>query len=642
MGGICNYPGCGGLGEPCCINNACHGSLECIDNRCRYTGSDYGTCGNLYRDINGPLEGGKLYVVDQQGIPEDDIRRRYPVVLLVHGMGSDCSAWTNYLQWFRNKGYRIGNVSLYRHESEHSQVPTYEMFNPNGQMLLELSDSLKAYMEIMYPDSLGWNNNIVAVAHSRGGLDAENAIVLKGADMKGIVSLATPWFGSKLADVCVSGVPPSGRCDEICLLTLPALPAYFKCLAICLAVSEITSYVCTRMLPDSRILTTWDVSRYRNSITSAIQNSPIKYAAGIGYTRNLLCGGFNGKNIVTCFLLKYFFFEWANDGMVQGNSVYRMNHIFGDSKFELISPECPNMFNCPSPGMWVVDHSAVRESYDIFNNEVELKVRDIGGNQNSTTSGGVDYQALMEAMREVRITRSAGYITYLSGGDTLHLRIGRNLGISGIAILSQSMLQGINMDYCDTCLYKYSYESASKDLYREITLRAVDSGSVIIGFILDSEEALMEMERDRIRYREGDSAILTLRLPKDEYQITAYYTNADRMEGGDIQFVNNRAVIRNLREGIYMVGVQIEGRTYRRTLIMYFPVEEREPSGKSMGYKETLPELSEGIYKVYDLSGRLIYRGYTSGGKVSLEHLNLRKGVYIVKQGKKTYKVMVK
>ncbi len=591
----------------------------------------------MYRDINGPLEGGKLYVVDQQGIPEDDIRRRYPVVLLVHGMGSDCSAWTNYLQWFRNKGYRIGNVSLYRHESEHSQVPTYEMFNPNGQMLKELSDSLKAYMERLYPNNQGWNNNIVAVAHSRGGLDAENAIVLKGADIKGIVSLATPWLGSKMANACINGIP-NISCSILCLFTGAA---YNECMGICRTLSRITSLICPDLRPDSRILTTWDVIQYRNRITPAIQNSPIKYASGIGYTRNLLCGGFYWKYKVTCFMLKYLFFEWANDGMVQGNSIYPMDSIYGSSKFELISPECPSMFNCPSPGMWVVDHSAVRESYDIFNNAVERKVKQFGA-QNSTTSGGVDYQALMEAMREVRITKSAGYITYLTGGDTLHLRIGRNLGISGIAILSQSMLQGINMDYCDTCLYKYSYESISKDMYREITLRAVDSGSVIIGFILDSEEALMEMERDKIRYREGDSAILTLRLPKDEYQITAYYTNADRMEGGDIQFVNNRAVIRNLREGIYMVGVQIEGRTYRRTLIMYFPVEEREPSDKSMGYRETLPELSEGIYEVYDLSGRLIHRGYTSGGKVRLEHLNLRRGVYIVKQGKKTYKVMVK
>ncbi len=509
------------------------------------------------------------------------------------------------------------------------------MFGPNGRMIKELSDSLKAYMERTYPDSLGWNNNIVAVAHSRGGLDAENAIVLQGADIKGIVSLATPWFGSKIGNLCERGLPHYS-CAILCILSGAAYP---ECLVVCEAMSRFASIICPSIEPDARILTTWSVSDYRDRITPLIQNSPIKYAGGIGYTTNWLCGGFEGFYVAGCFLMKYLYFDWANDGMVQGNSVYPMDNIYGSSKFEVISPQCTDYCHCPSPGMWVRDHTRVRESYDIFNNEVEPRVKQFG-TQSTATTEPVDYEALNNALREARIVRSAGYITYLSSGDTLNLKLGRDVGISGIAILSEVMLQGINMDYCDTCLYKYSYQSITKDLYREMTLSTVDSGSVIIGFIPEDEEALMEMERDKLKYREGDSAVLTLRMPRDDYVITAYYINTDRMEGGDIQFNNRRAVIRNLREGIYMVGVQVEGRTYRRTLMMFFPVEEGQPSDRSMGYREETPGLMEGEYEVYDLNGRLIYRGYTDNGEVELEHL--KKGIYLIKQGSKTRKVIVR
>ena len=551
-------------------------------------------------------------------------------------MGSDCRAWNNYIQWFYDRGYRIGNVDLYAHESDYLGASTYAIFSPNGIMVKELSDSLKSYMESVYPDSLGWNNNIVAVAHSRGGLDVEDAIVLRGADIKGVVSLATPWLGSRMADVCAGSWSGLG-CPVLCLRT----GIYFReCMDICETLSPTVNRICSEMVPDSRILTTWLVSTYRLSITRSIQNSPIRYAGGIGYTKNMLCGGFEGMYVSGCLLLKYLFFEWANDGMVQGNSVYLMDYIYGSSKFEVMSPRCSSIFSCPSPGIWLEDHTRVRESYDIFNNEVERKVRQFGA-QGSTSSGAVDYRALMEAVREARITRSAGYITRMSVGDSMNLKFGSDVGISGIVILSETMLQGINMDYCDSCIFKYSYRSAIKGSFADITVRAVDSGSVLIGFIPSEEWALAEMERDRIKYEEGDSAVLLLRLPQDDYDIKAYYINTSGIDGGVLQFKENKAVIRNLREGIYMVGVQVEGRVYRRTIIMYFPVEEASPPARSMGYRKgEKPHLSEGEYEVYDINGRLIYRGYTSNGKIRLEQM--KKGIYIIRQNGKSWRVILR
>ncbi len=683
VGGICNYPGCGGLGEPCCINNACHGSLECINNRCRYTGSNYGTCGNLYRDINGPLEGGKIYVVDQS-LNLDTIYKKLPAVLLVHGMGGDCSAWSDYVNWFRGRYYRIGNVSLYPQEWPHREdcSSSYTLFCPNGKMLKTLVDEYDTLLSILYPEEQGWNNSIVAVAHSRGGLDIENAVAFQNLqNISGIISLATPWWGSTLANLCLNSAPFALLCPYFCGFN-------FECMAMCLeATSGLIGHICTSMNPDALILNTHIMPHYRQVFS--LPNIP--YFGGIGYDDDWLCRNFTGNYDIGCFLIRYFTGNYINDGAVNGSSVYAMQWNYGN-RFNIFSKYSSSGnpytgWRFPDPQEWRVDHSRVIHSYDIFR-QVEDITRLLftsGGSTNS--SPGVDSQAIARIADRARTVESKGYIQFLLPGDTIRVLIGGQSGISGMAIISTARLQSNApredlSETCDTCIIRSRIQVHSTSP-QTIWVTSSDSGLVLFGFQEDTSIHFRLM-RDRLIYLEGQTANLVLSLPSSVQEFEAYYSDNSIGGSNNAKVLKFRKVkpgvyaasIPNLRSGYYSVLVQVNGRTYKRTLMMNFMViDENDPlyelvsttnipyGGRSKFGGERKKESSEKTliihggelhvsqlelpakkdetrYYIYNLSGKLIRAGVLSGKSINLRELN--PGVYILKVSGRNYKILIK
>ncbi|MEQ6375954.1 hypothetical protein RZN25_03855 [Bacillaceae bacterium S4-13-56] len=112
----------------------------------------------------------------------------YPI-LFVHGLNSSASTWWDgndmYSTAFDN-GYNTAFVDLY---------PTNDMWD-NGYLLSQRIRDIYNHFE----------KKVVIVGHSKGGVDAQSAIVHYGASpyVEKVITLSTPHHGSELADLAYS------------------------------------------------------------------------------------------------------------------------------------------------------------------------------------------------------------------------------------------------------------------------------------------------------------------------------------------------------------------------------------------------------------------------------------------------------
>ncbi|MDL4843200.1 esterase/lipase family protein [Aquibacillus rhizosphaerae] len=110
-------------------------------------------------------------------------------ILFVHGLNSSSKTWwesNNMYDTALQNGYETAFIDLH---------PTDDMWS-NGDLLAEK-------MEEMY-DYFG--EEIIVVAHSKGGVDTQSALVHYDAHpyVKGVITLSTPHYGSQLADLAYS------------------------------------------------------------------------------------------------------------------------------------------------------------------------------------------------------------------------------------------------------------------------------------------------------------------------------------------------------------------------------------------------------------------------------------------------------
>ncbi|MFZ3588845.1 esterase/lipase family protein [Bacillus sp. DJP31] len=110
-------------------------------------------------------------------------------VLFVHGLNSSSNTWWNennmYDTAYQN-GYETAFVDLY---------PTKNMWD-NGYLLSQKIRDMYNY----------FGEKVVVVAHSKGGIDTQSALVHYGASpyVARVVTLSTPHYGSQLADLAYS------------------------------------------------------------------------------------------------------------------------------------------------------------------------------------------------------------------------------------------------------------------------------------------------------------------------------------------------------------------------------------------------------------------------------------------------------
>lgn len=121
-------------------------------------------------------------------VPSDPLPSKHPI-LFVHGLNSSSTTWTDQNDMDEisyQRGYETAFIDLY---------PTKDMWE-NGALL---SQKIKEVYN-------HFGEKVVVVAHSKGGIDTQTALVHYGADpyVERVITLSTPHYGSQLADLAYS------------------------------------------------------------------------------------------------------------------------------------------------------------------------------------------------------------------------------------------------------------------------------------------------------------------------------------------------------------------------------------------------------------------------------------------------------
>ncbi|MYL20553.1 hypothetical protein GLW04_11670 [Halobacillus litoralis] len=128
---------------------------------------------------------GEWYIGDLPGSVTEEKRP----ILFIHGLNSSSETWYGNNDMYETaleNGYETAFIDLY---------PTKDMWD-NGELLAgKIADMYSHFGE-----------KIVIVAHSKGGIDAQSALVHHGAStyVDRVITLSTPHHGSQLADLAYS------------------------------------------------------------------------------------------------------------------------------------------------------------------------------------------------------------------------------------------------------------------------------------------------------------------------------------------------------------------------------------------------------------------------------------------------------
>lgn len=128
------------------------------------------------------------------GATPSNLNPNYPVILFVQGLTANAGTWykTNDMyQTAYNNGYQTAFVELYD-----SGGPSKNMWD-NGKLLADkIAEISKAFP----------GKKLVIVAHSKGGVDSQTALVHYGAYpyVSNVITLGSPHHGSQLADLAYS------------------------------------------------------------------------------------------------------------------------------------------------------------------------------------------------------------------------------------------------------------------------------------------------------------------------------------------------------------------------------------------------------------------------------------------------------
>lgn len=128
---------------------------------------------------------GQWYVGED---PADIDENKAPIVF-IHGLNSSSATWWNENDMYETaytNGYQTAFIDLY---------PDKNMWS-NGELLAEKLGEIYEH----------FGKKLVLAAHSKGGVDAQTALVYFGADeyVERVVTLSSPHLGSELADLAHS------------------------------------------------------------------------------------------------------------------------------------------------------------------------------------------------------------------------------------------------------------------------------------------------------------------------------------------------------------------------------------------------------------------------------------------------------
>lgn len=136
---------------------------------------------------SGESDAGNIYY----GATPSNLRAGSPVIVFIHGYSSRASTW-----WDGNDMYNKAYADGYR-TAFVSVNPDKDMW-VNGQLFSNMLGTITNRFGV---------NRVVVVAHSKGGLDTDAALVHYGAKNKveRVITLSSPHNGTPLADLAQSG-----------------------------------------------------------------------------------------------------------------------------------------------------------------------------------------------------------------------------------------------------------------------------------------------------------------------------------------------------------------------------------------------------------------------------------------------------
>ncbi len=595
-----------------------------------------------------------------------------PVVLLVHGTKNDCRTWQDYYGYLKNDGFRIAVVNLYpsNHDADAKGCRFRgPMFEPNGQLLDFLIDTLYSFLVNNYPS--GWNNDIVIVAHSRGALESEVAIYKYGnTHVRRVVTIGGPFFGSKLADVCSSPSDIEINCDVFPIWSRE----YWECQSIKtiletfnITVGNVCAYFTT---PDVWRLSTDAVIPYRsNYIDPYMTYRSVNYYVGIGWTPHWSCGPFPGKSQAGCLLLRYGLWQGCNDGTVEYSSTSRRasypNTCFISTR---AVSQNPFPWSCGGdPSYWEKDHTSSKNDVEIYNRYVK---RAILGNcptlyqvSDSTEPMDIPITSPKESGSNMFIVGVEGslYLPISSETDSIIVISPYPLNIMYASRVREFDIEG---------LYGYIVSPQSTGanilLARKSDEFSTDEYDFTPVMVFYPSPHLAKVKFNKRMYLEGDVIRIDFVYPLADSVKGSYFRIGDP---NSIKFITFReindtfkAYVRIPFRGVYRFVFTTFGREPRTIMENVWVVPSYDTDAlmsfisdmeygrfgipkRSVGSRQRLLYGGEviniglrGNYRIYDVKGSLVLRGYTGDGRIDIRRLP--RGIYFVVIRGKIFKVV--
>jgi len=613
---------CSKEGELCYNDNDCCYGLTCSGGFCRSNSGGGGPC--MCISSKGLCLNG-VFIYDTT--TNNDVIQR-PLVMLIHGRNANCTAWNDYFQWLKDRQVRTASVNLLKNEGNTGTAS----FQNNANSINSYFNIYKNFSLQKWPSA---NQNIVAIGHSRGGLELERAAYVNKTPFSGVITLGTPFWGTPLGEFCMavgSVINPficrificPNECEGSWLYPF----CYSWCLLRCSSTFEGAYKFCQGQLPgaedlplvgDAVTLSTLNLSIYRTLFLESqicASDRKVPFASGIGvmtpfdfswdyirscvdYDGTFVLGYFLGCVVITLsgFIPPYWPFGSLllyNDGAVPwGSSFIRTYMHFNDSSY-YISP-VPSTSQRDHYYYWIVNHTRTIHQKDIFDNQVIKAVYYFGNFQRDynrlgkllSPLSGIDTNFTICPNPSIlnldsfTVVQSKYYLTFIDTiGKSIDLYSNDEISIFSFSNFIE-MKDTLNQPIATETLSLSNVAKitrAKSNVPTRIKMKSLNPKGDLV-FLLYRNQKPAILKRNKFFYLKGDEIKIDVIMPYiNDYKIKGIYYDIksgalkDTITFFKINDSTYRSIFSIHRRGLYGLLVHAKGSNIGRTFITVFIV----------------------------------------------------------------------
>lgn len=548
----------------------------------------------------GPAPGSILY----GAVPPEG--QNAPVLLFIHGYSSSAATWYEDNSMYTDayySGYRTAFVSVYPDRN------SWE----NGAMFADMIQTVCNTYGVA---------KVNVIAHSKGGVDSDAALVHYGAYDKvdRVITLGTPHFGTPLADLAQSNWVSwlsnvFGQFNDATAQLQTGTMSYFRSV--------------TDNDPDNA-------------------NTDFRVVGGTDYYGVLWFPGWYLS-----------FTESQNDGVVTYSSTQR-----------------PNSFSMPSQPL---NHTDIAKGGPMWNNILpQLPSTNMRTPELPATPTNVNPNAVITSRTEVISSdRGARRFTVPEGVSGVSIQV-RQMESTDQVTLRKADTDGRIKPIGDKLRLEDRFWGGYMTGYQlsqpEAGTYVIDSEKPFVAMVMYQEGAVATLRSDlsdeKLVYGTGEAINLKLELenaPEEDVKVTGFWKRTSDLRGvmeeGETEVIefegSGTAFLKTIRSterpGVYNLSVQVEGDSFRRSLVTSIAVvpdgqsklEENERAA-SFAITKVFPNPSAGnatlqldlqagetyTLRVFDMSGRVVEERQVQGhGQQQISWLagaGLNNGLYIL------------